>query len=148
MDIRNPMLEKTQAETGTRPWSSTCLHLHEENCISTPSPDILQTDLCVFTRSGHRIIFDSFFIKWNSQYTLKQYFLFYFLLGIYFICISNAIPKVPHMLPHSPTPTSWPWRSPVLRHIKFAQPMGLSFHWWLTRPSSDTYAARDMSSGE
>jgi hypothetical protein len=47
-----------------------------------------------------------------------------FLLGIYFIYISNAIPKVPHMLPHPlpypPTPTSWPWRSPVLRHIKFA----------------------------
>jgi hypothetical protein len=25
--------------------------------------------------------------------------------------------------------------------------MGLSFHWWPTRPSSDTYAARDTSSG-
>jgi hypothetical protein len=75
----------------------------------------------------------------------------FFLLGIYFIYISNAIPKVPHMLPHPLphplTPTSWPWRSPVLRQIKFAWPMGLSFHWWLTRPSSDSYAARDTSSG-
>jgi hypothetical protein len=75
----------------------------------------------------------------------------FFNLGIYFIYISNAIPKVPHRLPHPlshpPTPTSWPWHSPVLRHIKFARPMGLSFHWWPTRPSSDTYAARDMSSG-
>jgi hypothetical protein len=25
--------------------------------------------------------------------------------------------------------------------------MGLSFKWWPTRPSSATYAARDMSSG-
>jgi hypothetical protein len=25
--------------------------------------------------------------------------------------------------------------------------MGLSFQWWPTRPSFDTYAARDMSSG-
>ena len=70
---------------------------------------------------------------------------------IYFIYISNAIPKVPHTLPHPllhpPTPTSWPCRSPVLRHIKFAWLMGLSFHWWLTRPSSDTYAARVKSSG-
>ena len=45
-----------------------------------------------------------------------------FLLGIYFIYIPNVIPKVPHILshtlPHPPTPTSWPWRSPVLRHIK------------------------------
>jgi hypothetical protein len=70
-----------------------------------------------------------------------------FLLGIYFIYIYNAIPKVPHPLPHPPTPTSLPWRSPVLRQIKFAQPMGLSFQWWPTRPSSDSYAARDKSSG-
>jgi hypothetical protein len=47
------------------------------------------------------------------------------------------------MLPHPPTPTSWPWHSPV--HIKFARPMGLSFHWWPTRTSSDSYAARDAS---
>jgi hypothetical protein len=32
------------------------------------------------------------------------------------------------------------------RQLKFARPMGLSFHWWPTRPSSATYAARDMSS--
>jgi hypothetical protein len=31
----------------------------------------------------------------------------------------------PHPLPYPPTPTSWPWRSPVLRHIKFARPRGL-----------------------
>jgi hypothetical protein len=30
-------------------------------------------------------------------------------------------------LPYPPTPTFWPWRSPVLGHIKFASPMGLSF---------------------
>ena len=71
-------------------------------------------------------------------------------MGIYFFYISNAIPKVPHTfphpLPHPPTPTSWPWHSPVLRHIKFALPMGLSFHLWPTRQSSDSYAARDTSS--
>jgi hypothetical protein len=52
-----------------------------------------------------------------------------FLLGIFFIYISSAIPKVPHTLPHPlpypPTPTSWPWHSPILRHIKFARPMGV-----------------------
>jgi hypothetical protein len=82
---------------------------------------------------------------------LDSLFLFFFQLGIYFIYISNAIPKVPHPLPHPlphpPTPTSWSWHSPVLRHIKFARPMGTSFHWWPATPSSDTYAARDTSSG-
>jgi hypothetical protein len=71
-------------------------------------------------------------------------------MGISFIYISNAISKVPHILPHPfphpPTPTSWPCRSHVLRHIKFARPMGLSFKRWLTRPFSDSYAARDTSS--
>jgi hypothetical protein len=63
-----------------------------------------------------------------SEERKRAFLLKNFLLGIYFIYISNAIPKVPHTLTHPPTPTSWPWHSPVLRHIKFAQPMGLSFH--------------------
>jgi hypothetical protein len=58
----------------------------------------------------------------------------------------SPIPSPPP-LPYPPTPTSWPWLSPVLRHMKFARPMGLSFQRWPTRPSSDTYAARDTSSG-
>jgi hypothetical protein len=55
------------------------------------------------------------------------------ILGVFFGYISNAIPKFPHTppLPYPPTPTSWPWCSPVLRHIKFARPMGLSLQWWL-----------------
>jgi hypothetical protein len=56
--------------------------------------------------------------------------------------------RSPHLLPYPPTPNSWLWRSPVLKHLKFAKSMGLSFQRWLTRPSSDTYAARDTSSGE
>lgn len=40
----------------------------------------------------------------------SRFALFFFKLGIYFIYISNAIPKVPHTLPHPlphpPTPTS------------------------------------------
>jgi hypothetical protein len=84
---------------------------------------------------------------------LKRFIHFFnlnFLLGIIFIYISNALPKVPHTLPplpYPPTPTSWPWRSPVLGHIKFERSKGLSSHWWPTRLSSATYAARDTSSG-
>ena len=76
--------------------------------------------------------------------------LFFLKLGIFLVYIFNAIPKVPHTLPSTSLPTHshffWPWRSPVLGHIKFASPMGLSLQWWPTRPSFDTYAAKDQSS--
>jgi hypothetical protein len=54
-------------------------------------------------------------------YTYAYNSFFQFLLGIYFIYISNAILKVPYtlplpLLPYPPTPTSWPWCSPVLGH--------------------------------
>jgi hypothetical protein len=88
----------------------------------------------------------------GSLKTLSFFFLeilFFFKLGIFLVYISNAIPKVPHThppIPYPPTPPFWPWHSRVLGHIKFASPKGLSFQWWLTRPSFDTYAARDKSS--
>jgi hypothetical protein len=82
-------------------------------------------------------------------FTLAQFFIL--LLDIFFIYISNAILKVPYippsLLPYPPTPTSWPWHSPILGHIKFARPRRHSSHWRPTRPSYATYAARDMSSG-
>jgi hypothetical protein len=66
---------------------------------------------------------------------LFLFIFFLFLLDIYFIYISNVIPKVLHTLlhplPHPPTPTSWPCCSPVLSHIKFARLKGLSFHYFL-----------------
>jgi hypothetical protein len=71
------------------------------------------------------------------------YFLIRYFLHLHFKCYTKSPPAPPP--PH--THTSWPWRSPVLRHIKFARPRGLSSQWWPTRPSSDTYAARDTSSG-
>jgi hypothetical protein len=65
---------------------------------------------------------------------------------LHFQCYPNS-PPYPSLLPYLPSPPFWPWCSPVLGHIKFASPMGLSLQWWPTRPSSDTYAARDKSSG-
>ena len=91
----------------------------------------------IFPHEKFCIIIRHFFLVWS----LISFFLF--LLGIFLIYISNAIPKVPY----SPITTFWPWHSPVLEHIKFASPMGLSFHWWPTRPYFDTCAARDKSSG-
>ena len=53
---------------------------------------------------------------------------FNFLLDIFFIYISNAIPKVPYnlpsstLLPNPPTLASWPRHFPVLGHITFTKP--------------------------
>jgi hypothetical protein len=59
---------------------------------------------------------------------LNDFFIYeMFLLDIFFIYISNAIPKAPYtlppaLLPNLPTPASWPWHSPVLGHMIFARP--------------------------
>jgi hypothetical protein len=78
----------------------------------------------------------------NRSILLIRYF-----LHLHFKCYPKSSPYPPSPFPYPPTPTSWPWHSPVLRHIKFARPRSLSSQWWRTRPSSDTYAARDTSSG-
>ena len=97
---------------------------------------------------------------WVEQNVARSYFIamILFLLLVHFInyvfssftftMLSQKSPiPTPPSIPYPPTPPFWPWHSPVLGHIKFASPKGLSFQWWLTRPSFDTYAARDKSSG-
>ena len=90
-------------------------------------------------------------IHFQESYNVIIIFLNFFIRH-FLIYISNAIAKVPFylpsdLLPYPPTPTSWPGSNSVLGHITFARPRGLSSQWWLTRQSSATYAARDMSSG-
>ena len=60
--------------------------------------------------------------------------------------LSRKFP-IPSLLPYLPTSTSWPWHSPVLGHIKFAIPRGLSSQWCPTKLSSAKNAARDTNSG-
>jgi hypothetical protein len=95
-----------------------------------------------------------FFLIFYLLYLNNSFFFLFFplfkiryLFHLHFQCY----PKSP---PHAPPPTPPPTHSQFLalafhctEAYKFAQPMGLSFHWWPTRPSSDTYAARDTSSG-
>jgi hypothetical protein len=71
-----------------------------------------------------------------------NFFIRYFLY-LHFKCYPKSslcrLPPPPALLPYPPTPSSWPWCSPVLGHIKFTRPRGLSSQWWPTRPSSATY---------
>jgi hypothetical protein len=77
---------------------------------------------------------------------------FFFLITIFYYVFSSVrfpmlsqkspIPSPP--LSYPPTPTFWPWSSPVLGHIKFACPMGLSFQWWHYVHSSLIYNSQKL----
>jgi hypothetical protein len=82
---------------------------------------------------GREVETTSFFFNWVFS-------------SFIFSMLSQKSPTPTPPFPYLPTPPFWPWGSPVLGHIKFASPMGLSLQWWPTRPSFDTYAARDKSS--
>jgi hypothetical protein len=89
------------------------------------------------------VFFFFFFFLWS----LDLFFLIRYFPHLHFQCYPKS-PQYTHPpLPYPHTPTLWPWCPTVLEHIKFVCPMGLSFQWWKTRPSFDTYAARLKSSG-
>ena len=53
---------------------------------------------------------------------LTIFFIKYF-LHLHFKCYPKSpLYTPPALLPNPPTPTSWPWHSPVLGHIIFARP--------------------------
>ena len=55
------------------------------------------------------------------------FFLVRYFLYLHFRCYpKSSLYPPPALLPYPLTPTSWPWHSPVLGHIKFARPRGLS----------------------
>jgi hypothetical protein len=87
-----------------------------------------------------------FYTSLNLSNNTKNVLFYYIFSSINIQCYPKS-PPYPPPLPYHPIPFFWPWRSPVLGYIKFACPMGLSFQWWPTRPSFDTYAARVKSSG-
>jgi hypothetical protein len=63
----------------------------------------------------------------RDPFPLSVFFFFSFLkldifLLLHFKCYpESSLYPLPTLLPYSPTPTSWPWHSPVLGHIKFAR---------------------------
>jgi hypothetical protein len=58
------------------------------------------------------------------QYVTKDFFYEIFLY-LHFKCYPEcSLYPALALLPFPPTPTSWPWRSPVLGYIKFARPRG------------------------
>jgi hypothetical protein len=57
----------------------------------------------------------------------RPHFFIRYFLYIHFKCYPESSLYPPStLLPYPPTPASWPWHSPVLGHIKFAIPRGLS----------------------
>jgi hypothetical protein len=87
---------------------------------------------------NHRIISPAFYLSF-------LFFLITYFLQLHFQCYPKSLP------PPTPLPTHSHFLALAfpctVGHITFAWPMDLSFQWWPTRSSFDTYAARVKSSG-
>ena len=70
---------------------------------------------------------DSDKIKQPTPLSSSSSFFYYIFSSITFPMLSQKSPIPSPQLPYPPIPIFWPWRSPVLGHIKFVCPMGLSF---------------------
>ena len=70
-----------------------------------------------------------------NKYNIQQFFSFFFKIGYFLHLNFQCYPKsAPYPSPH-PLYTHSHFLAlafPVLRHIMFARPMGLSFQWWST----------------
>jgi hypothetical protein len=87
---------------------------------------LYKNDFWLIIRIAMKLKVSNFFQKYKDKDKTKMIKYFNsFLLDIFFIYISNAIPKAPYTLPppalllNPPTPTSWPWHSPVLGYMIF-----------------------------
>jgi hypothetical protein len=63
----------------------------------------------------------------NDLFFFIKYFFITYFPQLHFQCYPKSLPYPPLPLLYPPIPPFWPWRFPVLGHIKFACPMGLSF---------------------
>jgi hypothetical protein len=60
--------------------------------------------------------------SFTNTFLSKTIFIRYF-LHLHFKCYPQSpLQHPPTLLPNPPTPTSWPWHSPVLGHMIFARP--------------------------
>jgi hypothetical protein len=114
--------------------------LLENSCIKIEKYSIyIKSKFSNYQNSLRLNLTDFLFLIFNIFY--------YVLSSITFPMLSQKSPITSPHFPTHPFPFFWLWRSPVLGHIQFVCPMGLSFQWWPTRPSFDAYAARVKNSG-
>jgi hypothetical protein len=74
---------------------------------------------------GHRwSLYFHLFSPFSLPFYNKALFFIRYFLYLHFKCYPESS-LYPPLLPYPPIPTSWPWHSPELGHIKFAIPRGL-----------------------
>ena len=67
-----------------------------------------------------------FSLRFSNFAEYRIFFLFRYFLYLLFKCYpESSLYPPPALLPYPPTPSSWPWCSPVLGHIKWIRPRGL-----------------------
>jgi hypothetical protein len=101
-----------------------CLKVQALSCCSSP---MLPAETFMY-KSSETVSPDKLSLLYVASIMVFCFvFLIRYVPHLHFQCYPKSPPYPPPPLPYPPTPPFWPWRSPVLGHIKFASPMSLSF---------------------
>ena len=73
--------------------------------------------------NNKNVIFNPLITSLFLDYKFPFLFFIRYFLHLHFKCYSKSLLyPPPALLPNPPTPTSWPWHSPVLGHMIFERP--------------------------
>jgi hypothetical protein len=103
--------------------------------MESSTPEILSSIFCILLVMFAFMAPDFFSKFFMSRVVSLRDVFFFFFTFFYYVFSSITFPMLsqkspippPPPLPYPSIPIFWLWRSPVLGHIKFVCPMGLSF---------------------
>jgi hypothetical protein len=120
-------LEITQKSLNQRMDKENVVHLHNGTLLSYLKQGRCETCKQINGTRKYHLEWGQIFFFFSFLSKVLFFFFFFlirYFLHLHFKCYPKSPPYLPpNTLPYTPTPTSWPWCSPVLRHKRYPATM-------------------------